>query len=93
MAVLDGKDFSGLFKAKTIHFVYLIGGFMGAVLFALAFNIFPVFRDISGASIIGSSAAVMAIVVATATLVPNYSITLLLFGEVKLKYLAVAYVL
>ena len=66
---------------------------MGAVLFALAFNIFPVFRDISGASIIGSSAAVMAIVVATATLVPNYSITLLLFGEVKLKYLAVAYVL
>ena len=66
---------------------------MGAVLFALAFNIFPVFRDISGATIIGSSAAVMAIVVAAATLVPNYTIRLLLFGEVKLKYLALAYVL
>jgi len=88
-----GKIFLDFLKPRQFHFVYLIGGFMGAVLFALAFNIFPVFRDISGASIIGSSAAVMAIVVATATLVPNYSITLLLFGEVKLKYLAVAYVL
>jgi membrane associated rhomboid family serine protease len=88
-----GKIFLDFLKPRQFHFVYLIGGFMGAVLFALAFNIFPVFRSISDASIIGSSAAVMAIVVATATLVPNYSITLLLFGEVKLKYLAVAYVL
>jgi membrane associated rhomboid family serine protease len=88
-----GKIFLDFLKPRQFHFVYLIGGFMGAGLFALAFNIFPVFRSISDASIIGSSAAVMAIVVATATLVPNYSITLLLFGEVKLKYLAVAYVL
>ncbi len=42
--------------------------------------------------VIGSSGAVMAIVVATATLMPNYSIRLLFFGDVKLKYLALAYV-
>lgn len=87
-----GKIFLDFLKPRQFHFVYLIGGFLGAVLFALAFNIFPVFRNVLGATIIGSSAAVMAIVVATATLVPNYSITLLLFGEVKLKYLAMAYV-
>jgi len=88
-----GRIFLDFLKPRQFHFVYLTGGFVGAVLFALAFNIFPVFRDISGATIIGSSAAVMAIVVAAATLVPNYTIRLLLFGEVKLKYLALAYVL
>jgi membrane associated rhomboid family serine protease len=88
-----GKIFLDFLKPRQFHFVYLAGGFLGAILFALAFNIFPVFRNISDATILGSSAAVMAIVVATATLVPNYSITLLLFGEVKLKYLAIAYVI
>jgi membrane associated rhomboid family serine protease len=87
-----GRIFLDFLKPRQFHFVYLMGGLLGAIVFALAFNIFPVFKDLSGASIIGSSAAVMAIVVATATLVPNYSISLLLFGEVKLKYLAVAYV-
>ena len=87
-----GRIFLDFLKPRQFHFVYLLGGLMGAVLFAVAFNVFPVFRTVSGATIIGSSAAVMAIVVATATLVPNYSIGLLLFGEVKLKYLAVAYV-
>jgi membrane associated rhomboid family serine protease len=87
-----GRIFLDFLKPRQFHFVYLFGGLMGAILFAVAFNVFPVFRNISGATIIGSSAAVMAIVVATATLVPNFSINLLLFGEVKLKYLAIAYV-
>ncbi|MEJ7557506.1 MAG: rhomboid family intramembrane serine protease [Pedobacter sp.] len=87
-----GRIFLDFLKPRQFHFVYLFGGVLGAIVFALAFNIFPVFRNIPGATIIGSSAAVMAIVVATATLVPNFSISLLLFGEVKLKYLAVAYV-
>jgi membrane associated rhomboid family serine protease len=87
-----GRIFLDFLKPRQFHFVYLVGGFVGALLYALAFNIFPVFRTIAGANIIGSSAAVMAVVVATATLVPNYSISLLLFGEVKLKYLAIAYV-
>jgi len=87
-----GRVFLDFLKPRQFHFVYLVGGLLGAVVFAGAFNIFPVFREASGATVIGSSAAVMAIVVATATLVPNFSINLLLFGEVKLKYLALAYV-
>ncbi|RZL19975.1 MAG: rhomboid family intramembrane serine protease [Pedobacter sp.] len=87
-----GRIFLDFLKPRQFHFVYLVGGLLGGVLFAVAFNIFPVFRNAFDATIIGSSAAVMAIVVATATLVPNYSISLLLFGEVKLKYLAIAYV-
>jgi len=89
-----GRIFLDFLKPRQFHFVYLAGGFAGAILFALAFNIFPVFiSSISGASVIGSSAAVMAIIVATATLVPDYSIRLLLLGDVKLKYLAIAYII
>jgi len=87
-----GRIFLDYLNARQFHFVYLSGGFLGALLFALAFNIFPVFRSASGNVLIGSSAAVMAIVIATATLVPNYSIRLLFFGDVKLKYLAAAYI-
>lgn len=87
-----GRIFLDFLKPRQFHFVYLVGGLLGAILFAVAFNVFPVFRNAADATIIGSSAAVMAIVVGTATLVPNYSISLLLFGEVKLKYLAIAYV-
>ena len=87
-----GRIFLDFLKPRQFHFVFLGGGFAGALLFAIAFNVFPVFRTVSGATVIGSSAAVMAVVIATATLMPNYSIRLLLFGDVKLKYLAAAYI-
>lgn len=87
-----GKIFLDFLKPRQFHFVYLTGGVVGALFFAAAFYIFPVFRTVSGATIIGSSAAVMAIVVGAATLVPNYALRLLLFGEVKLKYIALGYI-
>jgi len=43
--------------------------------------------------ILGASASVSAIVIAVATLLPDYSIMLLLFGAVRLKYLALAFVI
>lgn len=88
-----GKIFLDFLKPRQFHFVYLAGGIAGALFYTLAFHVFPVFAtSISGATIIGSSASVMAIVVAAATLVPDYSIRLLLLGDVKLKYLALAYI-
>jgi len=89
-----GRIFLDFLKPRQFHFVYLCGGFAGALIYLAAYNIFPVFAaaTASGATIIGSSASVMAIVVATAALVPDYSIRLLLFGDVKLKYLAAAYI-
>jgi membrane associated rhomboid family serine protease len=88
-----GRIFLDFLKPRQFHFVYLTGGIAGAVLFSLAFHIFPVFKDnVAQASLIGASAAVTAIVVGTATLMPNYSIRLLFFGDVKLKYLALVYV-
>ncbi|ACU02707.1 rhomboid family intramembrane serine protease [Pedobacter heparinus] len=88
-----GRIFLDFLKPRQFHFVYLAGGFAGALLYLLAYNIFPVFATaLPQATIIGSSASVMAVIVAAATLVPDYSIRLLFLGDVKLKYLALAYI-
>jgi membrane associated rhomboid family serine protease len=88
-----GEIFISFLKPRQFHFVYLGGGVLGAIFFAVAFHIFPAFSaNIESASIIGASAAVMAIVVATATLVPEYTMRLLFLGNVKLKYLALGYI-
>jgi len=74
--------------------LYIFGGIAGAVLFMLAYNLLPVFSPSSNMSVLlGASASVMAIVLATATLLPDYEIKLFLLGFVKLKYIALVAVL
>ncbi len=87
-----GQIFLTFLKPRQFHFVYLGGGVLGAIAFLALLNIIPVFSGLQ-ATIIGSSASVMAILVATATLVPDYSLRMLLIGELKLKYLILAYIL
>lgn len=71
--------------------VFLYGGLAGAVLMIAAYNIFPVFSEVrSVATALGASAGVMAIVTGAATLVPDYTIRLLLIGPVKIKWVALA---
>lgn len=87
-----GLIFLDFLNKRQFIFTYLAGGIMGAVLYLLAFNLLPVFRGtVENSILLGSSASVMAVVVATATLVPNFTIRLLFLGNVKLKYLALAY--
>lgn len=87
-----GQIFLDFLKPRQFHFVYLGGGVLGALLFLVLFHFIPAF-SIQKATLIGSSASVMAILAATATLVPDYSIRLMLFGELKLKYLVLAYLI
>lgn len=71
--------------------VYLLGGLCGAATYILSFNIFPAFKDVLNESVaIGASASVMAIVVAIAAYVPDYTVQLFLFGRIKIKYMALA---
>lgn len=89
-----GRIFLEFLKPRQFHFVYLLGGVMGAVFFALAYNIFPAFSEAAyAATVIGSSASVMAIAVACATLLPDYTISLMLIGSVKLRYVVLVYIL
>ncbi|MEQ8323265.1 MAG: rhomboid family intramembrane serine protease [Vicingaceae bacterium] len=88
-----GKIFLDLLGEKRFISTYLLGGMAGGLLYILAYNIFPVFSDVLPfATAMGASASVMAIIVAIATKVPNYTIRLILLGEVKLKYIAIVFV-
>ena len=89
-----GNIFLRYFSAKQLMGLYLLGGLSGAVLYVVLYNVLPLFAPIAGASyLLGASAAVMAIVVATAVRVPDQEILLFLFGAVRLKYIAALVVL
>ena len=89
-----GSIFQEYLGGKKLVDLYIIGGLAGAFLYVLFYNVFPLFADVKTVSTtVGASAAVMAIIVATATLLPDYSIQLLFLGSVKLKWIALFYVL
>lgn len=88
-----GRIFEDFLNSKQFTFIYLAGGLFGAFLYLLSYSIFPALIPQSlHTLLLGASGSVMAIVVATATLLPDYSIRLLFFGDVRLKFLALAYV-
>jgi membrane associated rhomboid family serine protease len=73
--------------------LYVLGALAGAAFFLLAFNFLPVFRPQLGIQVIGASASVTAIIVAAATLLPDYTFMLFIIGAVKIKWIAVVVVL
>lgn len=83
-----GRIFVAFFRPKQLGGLYFLGGLGGAALFLLACNTLPVFVGINQ-TIIGASAAVMAIAVGIATYAPNFEIGILFFGRVKIKWLAI----
>lgn len=87
-----GNLFLDFLKPRQFQVVYWGGAIIGALAFALIYNLSPQLNS-EGATLIGASAAVMAVFSAIATLLPDYSIRLLLFGDVRLKYLLLVYVL
>lgn len=85
-----GKIFMEFSPGRKIYTVYFLGGICGALTFMLAYNVFPVFQNsIGSATTIGASASVLAITIATAVLVPSYTIHLMFIGPLKIKYIAI----
>lgn len=69
--------------------LYVYGGLAGAAAFLGAYNLLPYFAGSSGL-LSGSSASVLAIVTATAVMMPGFRLRLLFLGGVKLKWIALA---
>ncbi len=75
-------------NTKTYQ-AYFLGGIFGGLVYMIAYNVFPAFSNrVMFELALGASAGVLSIVFATATLLPNYSISLLFIGSIKLKYIA-----
>jgi membrane associated rhomboid family serine protease len=86
-----GKIFLEYLSERKLVAVYLLGGISGALVYILSFNIFPAFAGIVADSVaIGASASVMAIVIAIATYVPDYTVQLFILGRIKIKFMALA---
>jgi len=86
-----GKIVGDLIGDARILPLYLLGGLAGVAAYFISANIMP-FGELGGRYALGASAAVMAIVVASGMLSPNYVMHLLFLGPVKLKYIVTALV-
>ncbi len=74
--------------------LYVLGGIAGGLLYMLSYNLIPFFENRAAVSfMIGASASVLAIVVAAATLLPNFTFNLILIGPIRIKYIAAFLVL
>lgn len=83
-----GQLFINYTNSKKLIPLYLLGGISGALLTLILFTAIPAFQPFIGAPMIGASAGVTAIIVATATLIPNVNMNMMFIGPVKLIYVA-----
>lgn len=80
--------------SRKLANLYILGGLTGALLYIVMYNLAPYFANsVDMARMLGASAGVYAIVVGAATLSPNSTFHLLLLGPVKIKYIAIFYVI
>ena len=80
-----------LFTPKRFLTIYLLGAISGGFFYVLAFNLFPVFNDVNS-SLMGASAAVLAIVIFIATYTPNAMVRIFTF-RIKLWQIGLTMVL
>ena len=76
---------------KKLIEIYFYGALMGGLFFVISYNIFPVFKN-AFSPLIGSSAAVYAVLIFACSYMPNTRVNLIFF-DIKLKYLGLFYVL
>ena len=80
--------------SRKLLSLYMLGGIAGGLLYLLAFNTIPYYEHrVLESFMVGASASVLAIIVAAATLLPDYTFFLFIFGAVRIKYIAAVLVL
>ena len=85
-----GRIVGGFIGDRKILPLYLLGGLVGAVVYYFSFNLLGYSVASSGYAL-GASAAVMAVVVASGAIAPDYIVRMLFLGDIKLKYIAAGF--
>ncbi len=88
-----GKVFVDFLGSQKLINLYVMGAIAGGATYLLAYNLIPFYADRINMfdGMVGASAAVYAVSVATATYWPEHRFFLLFFGPVKIKYLVGIY--
>jgi len=88
-----GRIFLQYLTGRQLVSTYLIGGLAGALLYLIFLNGFPGLQEHLGSSMLGASAAIMAVVIAISFYVPDYTMYMMFIGPVKLKYIALFFII
>lgn len=86
-----GRIIGDLIGDRHVLPLYLLGGLAGGLAFFLSVNLLPYGGD-GVHYALGASAGVMAVVVGSGVLAPDFVIRLLFLGDVKLKYIVIVLV-
>jgi len=87
MLSFAGRLFLTYFTQKQFLGLYLLGAVFSGVIYIATYALFPALSGVS-ASLIGASAAVMAVLFATVAYSPSMELRLMLIGNVKLWHIA-----
>jgi len=89
-----GRIFREYLGDKKLFAVYLLGGMAGAVFFTIGYQVFPAFALFrTGPILFGASASIVAIFTAITTLLPEYTVFLIVIGPVRLIYIWLVFML
>jgi MFS family permease len=89
-----GKLVTEFLGSKKLISLYILGGLVGGLFYMLMYNFVPYYQDQqSTALMIVASAGVYAVVAGAATYMPNYTFFLLFIGPVRIKYIAIFYII
>ncbi|RZJ72336.1 MAG: rhomboid family intramembrane serine protease [Flavobacterium sp.] len=85
----SGRLFLTFFTQKQMFGLYLLAALFAGVIFIASYNLLPMLAGQGHTSkMVGASAAIMAILIASAVYAPYYQVRLLLIGTVKLWHIA-----
>lgn len=88
-----GKLVQEYLGSDKVLSLYVLGALAGGIAYLLAYNLVPYYAaGLNFPGMVGASAAVYAVSVAAATLMPNYTFHLIFLGPVKIKYIVLVYI-
>ncbi len=88
-----GRLVSEYLGNRRLISLYILGGLAGAAIYLLLYNFVPYFIQRAPLyGMIGASASVYAVIVAAATLLPDYYFHLVFIGPVRIKYIAAFFI-
>lgn len=87
-----GRLFVEYLGSDKLIALYVLGAVAGALLYLGLSNYVPFFSERAGSSLVGASGSIYAIIIACATLIPDYTFYLLFIGPVRIKYIAMFFI-
>jgi membrane associated rhomboid family serine protease len=89
-----GKLVDEYLGAKRVIALYMIGGIAGGLTYIVLYNVLPYFQaQIEGSRMLGASAAAFSVAVGASTLLPNYTFNLIFLGPIRIKFIALFYII